>query len=144
MSTTVTIAAETAGAAAAAVAGNALTTADTPTMATYTTAETRGRPGAMGIGEGVKLLEQLVKQRESAQEQTRQDLTEMLRVPLQGHLPVGNVGFPRGGGLPVKGYRLPGSYAILQANSAETSEETQKRRERASMGSVVSRFQRKT
>ena len=123
-----TIAAEIAGAGATAVAGSALTMADTPTMASYTTAETRGLPGAMGVGEGVKLLEQLVKQRESAQEQTRQDLTEMLRVPLQGHLPVGNVGFPRGGGLPVTGYRLPGSYAILQKNSAETVKETKESR----------------
>ena len=128
MSTAATIAAEAAGAGATALAGSALTTADTPTMASYTTAETIGRPGAMGIMEGVKLLEQLVKQRESAQEQTRQDLTEMLRVPLQGHLPVGNVGFPRGGGLPVTGYRLPGSYAILQKNSAETAKETKESR----------------
>ena len=127
-STAAAIAAETVGAGAAALAGSALTMADTPTMASYTTAETRGLPGAMGVGEGMKLLEQLVKQRESAQEQTRQDLTEMLRVPLQGHLPVGNVGFPRGGGLPVTGYRLPGSYAILQKNSAETAKETKESR----------------
>jgi hypothetical protein len=72
--------------------------------------------GNMGYGEGLKLLEQMVKQNQLVRDQMKMDLREFMKSNLHGNFAPGSLNFPRGGGLPVQGYRLPGSLSAVVKN----------------------------
>lgn len=72
--------------------------------------------GNMGYGEGLKLLEQMVKQNHLVQDQMKMDLREFMKSNLHGNFTPGSLNFPRGGGLPVQGYRLPGALSAVVKN----------------------------
>ena len=72
--------------------------------------------GNMGYGEGLKLLEQMVKQNQLVRDQMKMDLREFMKSNLHGNFAPGSLKFPRGGGLPVQGYRLPGAVSAVIKN----------------------------
>ena len=72
--------------------------------------------GNMGYGEGLKLLEQMVKQNQLVRDQMKMDLREFMKSNLHGNFAPGSLNFPRGGGLPVQGYRLPGALSAVVKN----------------------------
>ena len=64
--------------------------------------------GNMGYGEGLKLLEQMVKQNQLVRDQMKMDLREFMKSNLHGNFAPGSLNFPQGGGYQCRAIVYPG------------------------------------